>query len=403
MIARQGRLILIKTVVTAKSIQQMLIAEAPAWVLEEINKWQRAFFWVAKEKVNGGQCLVAWSKVCTPYEFGGLGVKDLRLQGLALRVRWEWLRRTDLWRPWQGLPRWKDSMAAEVFASLVKIKVGKGDKVLFWLDRWLEGSCILDIAPEVWNAVSLRRRNKRTVQEALVNDRWTRDILGELSPEGFLQYVQLSIAILNVDRDQEEQDLFSWPCDASGVFSASSTYKRLCEGGIRYSTADCIWKPWAPGKCKIFQWLAVQSRLWTTERRAKHGLQDSPNVCFTCLQEIDLVNHILLHCSYAKEVWFSSLRNANLPDVTPENEASLEDWWLNARTRVLERDRKAFDARVMLTCWSLWKQRNARAFNNVSRQCSAAELTRRIKDELVLWMLARQGCNLGRSANLLGE
>jgi hypothetical protein len=39
MIARQGRLILIKSVVTAKSIHQMIIAEAPAWVLDEIDRW----------------------------------------------------------------------------------------------------------------------------------------------------------------------------------------------------------------------------------------------------------------------------------------------------------------------------------------------------------------------------
>jgi hypothetical protein len=93
--------------------------------------------------------------------------------------------------------------------------------------------------------------------------------------------------------------------------------------------------------------------------------------------ESDSVNHILLHCSYAKEVWCWSMRDANLRDVTPDNEARLEDWWLDGRTRIAEKDRKAFDARVMLTCWSLWKQRDARAFNNVSRQCS--ELVSRIK------------------------
>jgi hypothetical protein len=119
--------------------------------------------------------------------------------------------------------------------------------VLFWLDRWLDGNCIQDIAPIVLNLVSTRRRNKRTVQEALTLDRWTKDIIGDLSPEGFLQYVQLSIANLSVDRDQEEQDQFSWPCNASGGFSTSSTYSRLCEGGIRFATADNISKPWAVG------------------------------------------------------------------------------------------------------------------------------------------------------------
>jgi hypothetical protein len=88
-------------------------------MLEEINKWARAFFWAGKEDVNGGQCLVSWQQICRPICYGGLGVKDLRMQGLALRVRWEWLRRSDPDRPWQGLPMVKDTAAVEVFNSLV--------------------------------------------------------------------------------------------------------------------------------------------------------------------------------------------------------------------------------------------------------------------------------------------
>jgi hypothetical protein len=33
-----------------------------------------------------------------------------------------------------------------------------------------------------------------------------------------------------------------------------------------------IWKSWAPGKCKIFLWLAVKNRCWTTDRLARKGL-----------------------------------------------------------------------------------------------------------------------------------
>jgi hypothetical protein len=99
LIGREGRLTLIKTVVAAKPIHQVMVAEAPAWLLDEVEGWERAFFWAGKRKVHGGQCLVAWDAVCKPYEFGGLGVKNLCLQGLALRVRWVWLRRTDLGCP----------------------------------------------------------------------------------------------------------------------------------------------------------------------------------------------------------------------------------------------------------------------------------------------------------------
>ncbi|KAK1643786.1 hypothetical protein QYE76_061591 [Lolium multiflorum] len=87
MITRPGRLTLVKAVLAARPVHHLLVLEAPVWVLEELEKNLRGFFWVAKESANGGQCLVAWQKCCKPYDQGGLNIKNLRLQGLALRVR----------------------------------------------------------------------------------------------------------------------------------------------------------------------------------------------------------------------------------------------------------------------------------------------------------------------------
>jgi hypothetical protein len=131
LVSREGRLVLINSVVTARAVHQMVVAEAPMWLLEEINKWMRAFFWAGGGEVRGGQCLVAWSSICKPREFGGLGVKDLKLQGLALRVRWHWLRRTDQERPWKGLPGLKDPEAEGVFQSLAHFVVGDGRLTYF--------------------------------------------------------------------------------------------------------------------------------------------------------------------------------------------------------------------------------------------------------------------------------
>ena len=79
-------------------------------------------------------CLVAWNNICKPVGYGGLGVKNLQIQALALRVRWDWLRRVDPEGPWQGILLFVDKEARQVFDSLVKIKVGNGERVVFWKD-----------------------------------------------------------------------------------------------------------------------------------------------------------------------------------------------------------------------------------------------------------------------------
>jgi hypothetical protein len=66
---------------------------------------------------------------------------------------------------------------------------------------------------------------------------------------------------------------------------------------------------------------------------------------------VDLVDHFLMHCSYAREVWFESLHQEDLPNVMPMMDDQLEDWWLLSRQRVSATVRKEFDDRVMLTCW----------------------------------------------------
>jgi hypothetical protein len=76
---------------------------------------------------------------------------------------------------------------------------------------------------------------------------------------------------------------------------------------------------------------------------------------------------------------------------------------MRSRARVRSSERKTFDARVMLTCWSLWKQRNARVFANARLQCPAGELIRRIQEEFAQWAVARVWPTVDGSHALLGE
>ena len=136
--------------------------------------------------------------------------------------------------------------------SFLPPRVGRGTRVLFWLDRRIEGRSILDLAPGVWNKVPVRRRNKRTVEEALNNNNWLKDLTGEISLEEATQIVGLWMHFLAVVRDEAAEDVFHWPWSKHGAYTTSSTYHMLLLGQEGSQVADWIWRCKAIPKCKIF-------------------------------------------------------------------------------------------------------------------------------------------------------
>ncbi|XP_071678352.1 uncharacterized protein [Lolium perenne] len=155
--------------------------------------------------------------------------------------------------------------------------------------------------------------------------------------------------------------------------------------------AKPVWRSFAPLKCKIFGWLALRYRLWTSDRRARHGLQDNPDPCATCLREEDTVDHILSHCLYARMVWFGCLTRLGSQLQVPQEDINLERWWTEARKMLRREDRREFDTLVLLIAWTLWKQRNARVFGNLERQLSTEQTIESVLEEFALWRAARGG------------
>ncbi|KAK1695406.1 hypothetical protein QYE76_012103 [Lolium multiflorum] len=142
-------------------------------------------------------------------------------------------------------------------------------------------------------SVNSHRRNRRSVREALLNHTWINDVGAGLGLQGCLECLMVLALVGSVTIVDGVPDTFRWPWSGDGRYSAQSTYKMLCQGDVSFSGAVCVWKSWAPLKCKIFAWMAWQGRLWTSDRRMRHGLQPTTSACYTCLQEEDTVKHIM--------------------------------------------------------------------------------------------------------------
>ena len=184
--------------------------------------------------------------------------------------------------------------------------------------------------------------------------RWANDISGELSVDGLLQLIQLWDTMINAVLDSRESDSPVWRWNSSGAYTSRSTDGMLWHGSVRFALAAAIWRCWAPLSCKLFMWLAMQYRLWTADRRLRHGLQDQVSACYICDQEEDTVDHILLRCVFARQVWHCCFLRARITtNLVPTTDDKIADRWLHARKQTPKETQKGFDSVVMLICWSL--------------------------------------------------
>jgi hypothetical protein len=138
-----------------------------------------------------------------------------------------------------------------------------------------------------------------------------------------------------------------------------SAYDRFFIGAVGFEPADRIWNTWAPPKCKFFLWLAVINRCWTADRLARRGL-DHPDKCPLCDQEDETVQHILVSCVFAREVWVQIVSLVGLQHLSPSlGEGIFQEWWRLAERRVSAVMKKSFNTLVVLVAWWIWKQRNS--------------------------------------------
>jgi hypothetical protein len=188
LLTKAGRKTLVQTTLSAIPVHVSICCTLSPWAIGEIDKRRRAFLWAGTEAVAGGKCMVAWPVVCSPKDLGGLGLPDLRILGFALRLRWEWQRRTQLDVPWALLPSKPEHAVDHMFRASVTVQVGDGTNARFWTDVWLPDGAICNFAPNLYRAVGGRWRG-RSVREALANRQWARDIAGAPTAAVIVEYL----------------------------------------------------------------------------------------------------------------------------------------------------------------------------------------------------------------------
>jgi hypothetical protein len=180
-------------------------------------------------------------------------------------------------------------------------------------------------------------------------------------------------------------DRFVWRWSLDGRYSVSSTYRAFFHGSASLLGAKELWAVRAPPRVKLFFWLALHKRLWTAERHKCHGLQDGDE-CTLCAQETETIGHLVLGCTFAKQVWFALLHPLRLDTLMPDAGDEIASWWLHQRSRIASADRKVFDSLLFLVASCLWKERNVRVFGRPASCVN--DVVREVVQEGEEWALA---------------
>ena len=106
-----------------------------------------------------------------------------------------------------------------------------------------------------------------------------------------------------------------------------------------------------------------------------------------CDQVEEDIQHILIGCVFAKQVWFQMLSKVGLSVLAPQAaDTSFEDWWIKIEKLAPTVFRKGINSLIILGAWMIWKQRNDCVFNEVST--NVQRILTHIEEEAHLWCLA---------------
>ena len=263
--------------------------------MERLECIQRRFLW------GGGldQNKIAWVKwetICLPKEKGGLGIKDINNFNLALLGKWKWSlfqNHRELWarvleskyggcrsldeasRDTNDSIWWRDLKMAlhhpqqeNAFHNGMVWRVGCGDRIKLWEDRWIDGEAtLLAKYPRLY--LNSCQQNQLIQQMGAHKDtgwewdfKWRRHL--------FDSELTMAASFLNdvvgSQIQPNRRDDWAWKPDPSGQYSAKSAYDVL-KGDLTKGNDDAVfeelWKLRIPTKVLVFAWRLLRDRLPT--------------------------------------------------------------------------------------------------------------------------------------------
>ncbi|KAK9733025.1 hypothetical protein RND81_04G038900 [Saponaria officinalis] len=295
----------------------------------KINSVYSNFYWGDKHEHRHIHWL-NWARFTKPRVAGGVGIKEILSWNKALFLKW-------FWKLKEGASCWS------VWARCYLLR---GE------DPWLIKGRVGD--PRGWkDLLSIR--------------------------DGFFE------AVGGVNKDVGLLD----ECSTGKKFFNAKAYNLSAGWTPAPRKIGCIWESLAVPKHRVVCWTAYLKRLATIDLLQYRGFV-YVNRCVLCYSDCESHEHLFFACPYASSVWGSVLVWFGFTRRPWSLSRELEWVLLHCKTR--RPIHRAFRAALLATVYHVWRERNARIFQD--RSMEADKLSSRIKFDVCCRIYGYIPCSL---------
>ncbi|KAJ1378244.1 Reverse transcriptase zinc-binding domain [Sesbania bispinosa] len=177
-------------------------------------------------------------------------------------------------------------------------RIGSGDQISFWSDRWLRsGDILLD---NVLAEVPVTRLHGSVCDLSNGSGSWELNHISGLLYPQHLQEIGATLAA--VSGSEIDRPLWRWSPD--GTFTTKSAYESITADLCPHSTINwkTIWNWLGPYRVQHFLWLVLKGGLKTNALHFEKGMIES-DLCPLCNSLAESSSHILRDCPQVTPVW----------------------------------------------------------------------------------------------------
>jgi hypothetical protein len=248
------------------------------------------------------------------------------------------------------------------FSQYIGFKVGDGSRIKFWSQEAMVADYLhFHGTIPIWDVEFFRPAQD-----------WELGVVDSFM--GFLYSVPMHPG---------RMDSIFWNFSSHASFEVSSFYSALTQSATSQFPWRLVWKAKVPSRVAFFIWTASLGKILTTDnlRRRRVIILDW---CCLCKADGKSVNHLLLHCPVACDLWNLVCSLFGVSWVMPRGVVDLLFCW-NGSLGSCEAG-KIWKMIPHCLMWCLWCERNSRTFNG--EETSIPALKFRFLKTLFEWLKA---------------